>query len=91
MLKTSLIVHRHKNFYILGNIFYIRNYLIIDVFLPFRKAIKAVGVLFVFLGFSNFVFFINPKDGSTWEDAYYVINAVLQSSQVHEISYVQKC
>ena len=59
-------------------------------FLLFRKAIKAVGVLFVFLGFSNFVFFINPKDGSTWEDAYYVINAVLQSSQVHEIPYVQK-
>lgn len=48
----------------------------------FRKAIKAVGVLFGFLGFSNFVFFFNPKDGGTWEDAYYIINAVLQSSQV---------
>ena len=47
-----------------------------------RKAIKAVGVLFGFLGFSNFIFFINPKDGGHWEDAYYIINAILQSSQV---------
>ena len=43
---------------------------------------KAVGVLFGYLGFSNFIFFINPKDGGAWEDAYYLINAVLQSSQV---------
>ena len=48
----------------------------------FRKAIKAVAVLFGFLGFSNFIFFINPKDGGAWEDAYYIINAILQSSQV---------
>ena len=43
---------------------------------------KAVGVLFGFLGFSNFIFFINPKDGGYWEDAYYIINAIMQSSQV---------
>ena len=50
----------------------------------YRKAIKAVGVLFGFLGFSNFIFFINPKDGGYWEDAYYIINAILQSSQVNK-------
>ena len=43
---------------------------------------KAVGVLFGYLGFSNFIFFINPKDGGAWEAAYYLINAILQSSQV---------
>jgi len=46
-----------------------------------RKAIKAVGLLFGFLGFSNFIFFFNPNDGSAWEHAYYIINALLQSSQ----------
>jgi len=52
------------------------------MFYFFRKAIKAVGVLFGYLGFSNFIFFINPKDGGAWEDAYFLINAILQSSQV---------
>ena len=43
---------------------------------------KAVGVLFGFLGLSNFVFFYNPKDGGFWEDAYLYTNSILQSSQV---------
>jgi hypothetical protein len=43
---------------------------------------KAVGVLFGFLGFSNYVFFINPQDGGFWEASYLLTNAVLQSSQV---------
>ena len=51
-----------------------------------RKAMKAVGVLFGFLGFSNFIFFINPKDGGYWEDAYYIINAIMQSSQVYSFN-----
>ena len=51
----------------------------------YRKAIKAVGLLFGFLGFSNFIFFFNPNDGSAWEHAYYIINALLQSSQASVI------
>ena len=42
-------------------------------------------MLFGFLGFSNFIFFINPKDGGYWEDAYYIINTVMQSSQVRKL------
>ena len=53
-----------------------------DVVYFFRKAMKAVGVLFGFLGLSNFVFFYNPKDGGFWEDAYLYTNSILQSSQV---------
>ena len=49
---------------------------------------KAVGVLFGYLGFSNFIFFINPKDGGAWEDAYYLINAILQSSQVNNVIFL---
>ena len=49
---------------------------------------KAVGVLFGYLGFSNFIFFINPKDGGAWEDAYYLINAILQSSQVYNVIFL---
>ena len=49
---------------------------------------KAVGVLFGYLGFSNFIFFINPKDGGAWEDAYYFINAILQSSQVNHVNFL---
>ena len=52
----------------------------------FRKAMKAVGVLFGFLGLSNLVFFYNPnnrkQEQSIWEDAYLYTNSILQSSQV---------
>ena len=47
---------------------------------------KAVGVLFGFLGLSNLVFFYNPnnrkQEQSIWEDAYLYTNSILQSSQV---------
>jgi len=46
---------------------------------------KAVGVLFGFLGLSNLVFFYNPnnrkQEQSIWEDAYLYTNSILQSSQ----------
>ena len=43
---------------------------------------KAVGVLFGFLGFSNFIFFYNHKDKGFWEAAYLLTNSISQSSQV---------
>ena len=43
---------------------------------------KAVGVLFGFLGFSNFIFFYNHQDGGFWEAAYLLTNSISQSSQV---------
>ena len=43
---------------------------------------KAVFVLFGFLGFSHFAFFYNPKDKGFWEVTYLIANAVLQGSQV---------
>ena len=67
----------------LAIVFHISSF-ILDV--SHRKAMKAVGVLFGFLGFSNFIFFINPKDGGYWEDAYYIINAIMQSSQVYSFN-----
>ena len=43
---------------------------------------KAVFVLFGFLGFSHFAFFYNPKDKGFWEITYLIANSVLQGSQV---------
>ena len=43
---------------------------------------KAVGVLFGFLGFSNFIFFYNHQDQGFWEAAYLITNSISQSSQV---------
>ena len=48
----------------------------------YRKAMKAVGVLFGFLGFSNFIFFYNHQDQGFWEAAYLITNSISQSSQV---------
>ena len=52
---------------------------------------KAVGVLFGFLGLSNLVFFYNPnnrkQEQSIWEDAYLYTNSILQSSQVSLIIF----
>ncbi|GAB6026944.1 hypothetical protein CHUAL_013617 [Chamberlinius hualienensis] len=46
-----------------------------------RKAIKASAVLFPLLGITNLFFFINPNDDGKLEDAYFIINSILQSSQ----------
>ena len=46
---------------------------------------KAVGVLFGFLGFSNFIFFYNHQDGGFWEAAYLLTNSISQSSQVYKL------
>ena len=48
---------------------------------------KAVFVLFGFLGFSHFAFFYNPKDKGFWEVTYLIANAVLQGSQVIFVSH----
>ena len=43
---------------------------------------KAVIVLFVFLGFTHVVFLYNPKDGGTGEICYLLVNAISQGGQV---------
>ena len=52
------------------------------LFIFYRKAMRAVGVLFCFLGFSNFIFFYNHQDQGFWEAAYLLTNSISQSSQV---------
>ena len=52
----------------------------------FRKTLRAVIVLFVFLGFTHVVFLYNPKDGGTGEICYLLVNAISQGGQV-SISY----
>ncbi|GFS94007.1 uncharacterized protein TNCV_4480571 [Trichonephila clavipes] len=47
-----------------------------------RKAVKATALLFPLLGLTHLMFCINPKDDATFEEAYMITNAILQSSQV---------
>ena len=51
---------------------------------------KAVGVLFGFLGFSNFIFFYNHQDQGFWEAAYLLTNSISQSSQVIKIIFLSR-
>ncbi|XP_076330006.1 corticotropin-releasing factor receptor 1-like [Tachypleus tridentatus] len=46
-----------------------------------RRAIKATVLLFPLLGITHLLFCVNPKDDATFEGAYMITNAVLQSSQ----------
>ncbi|GFQ97915.1 uncharacterized protein TNCT_98601 [Trichonephila clavata] len=45
------------------------------------KAVKATALLFPLLGLTHLMFCINPKDDATFEEAYMITNAILQSSQ----------
>lgn len=46
-----------------------------------RKALKATAFLFPLLGMNQLIFCFNPRDEDQFEDAYMLINALLQSSQ----------
>ncbi|XP_055946998.1 corticotropin-releasing factor receptor 2-like [Argiope bruennichi] len=46
-----------------------------------KKAVKATALLFPLLGLTHLMFCINPKDDATFEEAYMITNAILQSSQ----------
>ncbi|PRD25676.1 UNVERIFIED_CONTAM: hypothetical protein NCL1_40220 [Trichonephila clavipes] len=49
------------------------------------KAVKATALLFPLLGLTHLMFCINPKDDATFEEAYMITNAILQSSQVQTV------
>lgn len=49
--------------------------------LVYRKALKATAFLFPLLGMNQLIFCFNPRDEDQFEDAYMLINALLQSSQ----------
>ena len=46
-----------------------------------RKALKATALLFPLLGMDHLFFCVNPKNDDQLEDAYVVINAIVQASQ----------
>lgn len=46
-----------------------------------RKALKATALLFPLLGMDHLFFCVNPKNDDKLEDAYVVINAIVQASQ----------
>ena len=46
-----------------------------------RKALRATAFLFPLLGMNQLLFCVNPRDEDQLEDAYLLINSILQSSQ----------
>ena len=46
-----------------------------------RKALRATAFLFPLLGMNQLLFCVNPRDEDQFEDAYLLINSILQSSQ----------
>lgn len=52
-----------------------------SVSVEMRKALKATALLFPLLGMDHLFFCVNPKNDDQLEDAYVVINAIVQASQ----------
>jgi len=48
----------------------------------YRKTIRATIILMPLLGLTNVLFLVNPEDRSSFQLAYHITNAILQSTGV---------